>query len=298
MVAAQAIRLGDAQVIVAGGFESMSRAPDLLPEVRTGQRLGHGRLIDSMVHDGLWDCHNDFHMGNTGELVADKYKVSREAQDEYALSSQDKAVAAQENGDFDTEVVAVTVKGRRGDTVDDRDEGPRKGTTMEKLSALRPVFQKDGTVTAGNSSTINDGAAAVIVASETRARELGCEVLATVDAYAVGGTEPRWVMMAPVNALHNLLARTGESIDDFDLFELNEAFAVQAVAVTGELGMPLDKVNVNGGAVALGHPIGASGARVLVTLIHALRKRGGGRGLATLCLGGGNAVAMSITTSA
>jgi len=248
-----------------------------------------------MINDGLWDCHNDFHMGSTAELVAEKYKVSREAQDEYAMHSQQKAVAAQENGAFNDEMIAVKVTGRKGDTVIDTDEGPRKDTTMERLSSLKAAFQKGGTVTAGNASTINDGAAAVLVMSENKAKELGLAVLATIDAYAVGGLEPAWVMMAPVKAVGNLLEKTGDKIDDFDLFELNEAFAVQAVAVTGELGMPLDKVNVNGGAVALGHPIGASGARVLVTLIHALRERGGKRGLATLCLGGGNAVAMSVS---
>jgi acetyl-CoA C-acetyltransferase len=295
MLAAQAIKLGDADVVLAGGFESMSRAPYLLPDVRTGQRLGHGRVVDSMVFDGLWDCHNDFHMGSTAELVADKYKISREAMDEYALGSQEKAIKAMKSGAFKDEIVPVTITSRRGDVIVDADEGPREGTTMEKLAALKPVFKKGGTVTAGNASTINDGAAALLVTSEKKAKELGLEVLATVDEYATGGMEPEWVMMAPVNAVKNLLAKSGDKIDAFDVFELNEAFAVQAVAVTGELGMPLDKTNVNGGAVALGHPIGASGARVLVTLIHALRKRGGGRGLATLCLGGGNAVAMSVT---
>ncbi|MFQ5510426.1 MAG: thiolase family protein [Candidatus Krumholzibacteriia bacterium] len=295
MLAAQAIRLGDAGLIVAGGFECMSQAPYLLPEVRTGHRLGHGNVVDSMINDGLWDCHNDFHMGNTAELVAEKYKVSREAQDEYALASQKRAVAAQESGAFSDEIVAVTVKGRRGDTVVELDEGPRRDSSMDRLSRLKPAFQKDGTVTAGNASTINDGAAAVVVASESRARDLGLPILATIDAYSVGGMEPQWVMMAPLKAVRNLLASTGETIGDFDLIELNEAFAVQAVAVTGELEMPLEKVNVNGGAVALGHPIGASGARLLVTLIHALRKRGAAKGLATLCLGGGNAVAMSVT---
>lgn len=295
MFAAQAIKLGDAETILAGGFENMSRAPYLLPEARTGQRLGHGRVIDSMIADGLWDCHNDIHMGNTAELVADKYKVSREAMDEYAYGSQQKASAAVESGAFKDEIIPVTVKSRKGDVVVDTDEGPRKDTTMEKLASLKPVFKKDGTVTAGNASTINDGAAALLVTSESKAKKLGLPVLATVDAYATGGMEPEWVMMAPVNAVKNLLAKTGEKIDAFDLFELNEAFAVQAVAVTAELGMPLDKTNVHGGAVALGHPIGASGARVLVTLIHALKQRGGGKGLATLCLGGGNAVAMSVT---
>jgi acetyl-CoA C-acetyltransferase len=295
MLAAQAIKLGDGELIVAGGFESMSRAPYLLPDVRTGHRLGHGSVVDSMVHDGLWDCHNDIHMGNTAELVSEKYKVSREAMDEYAYGSQQKASAAIESGAFKDEIIPVTITTRKGQTVIDTDEGPRKDATMEKLASLKPVFKKGGTVTAGNASTINDGAAVALVASETKAKELGLPVLATVDAYAVGGMAPEWVMMAPVNAVKNLLSKTGEKIGDFDLFELNEAFAVQAVAVTSELGMSLEKTNVNGGAVALGHPIGASGTRVLVTLIHALKKRGGGKGLATLCLGGGNAVAMSVT---
>ena len=297
MLAAQAIKLGDAEVVIAGGMENMSLAPYLLPQARVGQRLGHGQLIDSMVNDGLWDCYNDFHMGNTAELVSDKYKVSREAMDEYALGSQQKAAAAMESGAFDDEIVPVTIKSRKGDTIIDKDEGPRADTTMEALSKLKPVFKKDGTVTAGNASTINDGAAALLVMSESKAKALGLDVLATVDAYATGGVEPEWVMMAPVSAVTNLLEKTGETIDDFDLFELNEAFAAQAVAVTGELKMPLDKVNVNGGAVALGHPIGASGARVLVTLIHALKKRGLKKGIATLCLGGGNGVAMSVTTT-
>ena len=242
--------------MIAGGFENMSRAPYLLPGVRAGQRLGHGKVIDSMVNDGLWDCHNDIHMGNTAELVSDKYKVSREAMDEFAFESQRKASAAIESGAFKGEIVPVTMKTRKGEVVIDTDEGPRKDTTMEKLAALKPVFKKGGTVTAGNASTINDGAAAVLVASETKAKQLGLPILARIDAYAVGGVEPQWVMMAPVNAVKNLLEKTGETIDAFDLFELNEAFAAQGVAVAGELSMPLEKTNVNGGAVALGHPIG------------------------------------------
>jgi acetyl-CoA C-acetyltransferase len=295
MLAAQAIQLGDAGVVVAGGMESMSRAPYLLPEARTGQRLGHGHIIDSMVNDGLWDCYNDFHMGNTAELVVEKYKVSREAQDEYALQSHQKAIEAQKRGDFKKEIVAITVPGRKGDTVVDTDEGPREDTTLEKLAKLKPAFKPNGTVTPGNASTINDGAGAVVVMSESKAKALGLPVLAVIDAYAVGGMEPKWVMMAPVNAVGNLLKKTRKTIQEYDLFELNEAFAAQAVAVTAQLEMPIDRVNVNGGAVALGHPIGASGARVLVTLIHALKKRGGGKGIATLCLGGGNAVAMAVT---
>ncbi len=296
MLAALAIKLGDAEMIIAGGMENMTRAPYLLYEARDGFRLGHGKIVDSMVNDGLWDIYNDYHMGNTGELVAEEYKISREEQDEYAAGSQKKAVAAQERGDFKDEIVPVSVPQRKKDPiVVDTDEGPRKGTTTEVLAKLRPAFKKDGTVTPGNASTINDAAAAVLVTSEKKAKELGLPILAAIDAYAVGGMEPKWVMMAPVKAIENLLAKTGEKITDFELIELNEAFAVQAVAVTRELGMPLDRVNVNGGAVAIGHPIGCSGARVLVTLLHAMKKRGAKKGLASLCLGGGNAVAMSVS---
>ena len=296
MLAAQAIKLGDAEMIIAGGMENMTRAPYLLYEARNGFRLGHGKIVDCMINDGLWDIYNDYHMGNTGELVAEEYKISREEQDEYAAGSQKKAVAAQERGDFKDEIVPVSVPQRKKDPiVVDTDEGPRKGTTTEVLAKLRPAFKKDGTVTPGNASTINDAAAAVLVTSEKKAKELGLPILAGIDAYAVGGMEPKWVMMAPVKAVENLLAKTGEKITDFDLIELNEAFAVQAVAVTRELGMPLDRVNVNGGAVAIGHPIGCSGARVLVTLLHAMKKRGAKKGLASLCLGGGNAVAMSVS---
>jgi acetyl-CoA C-acetyltransferase len=296
MLAAQAVKLGDAEMIVAGGMENMTRAPYLLYEARDGFRLGHGKIVDSMVNDGLWDIYNDFHMGNTGELVAEEYKISREEQDEYAFGSQQKAVAAQERGDFKDEIVPISVPRRKKDPIIvDTDEGPRKETTLEALAKLRPAFKKDGTVTPGNASTINDGAAAVLVTSEKKAKELGLPILAKIDAYAVGGMEPKWVMMAPVKAVGNLLEKTGEKITDFDLIELNEAFAVQAVAVTRELGMPLERVNVNGGAVAIGHPIGCSGARVLVTLLHAMKKRDAKKGLASLCLGGGNAVAMSVS---
>jgi acetyl-CoA C-acetyltransferase len=296
VLAAQAIKLGDADMIVAGGMESMSRAPYLLFEARDGFRLGHGKIVDSMVNDGLWDVYNDFHMGNTGEVVAEKYKISREEQDEYAVGSQQKAVEAQERGEFKDEIVPVSVPQRKKDPISfDTDEGPRKGTTLEGLAKLKPAFKKDGTVTPGNASTINDGAAAVIVTSEKKAKELGLPIMAYIDAYAVGGMDPKWVMMAPVKAVGNLLEKTGEKITDFDLIELNEAFAVQAIAVTRELDTPLDRVNVNGGAIALGHPIGCSGCRVLVTLLHAMKKRNAKKGLASLCLGGGNAVAMSVS---
>jgi len=296
MLAAQAIKLGDAEVVIAGGMESMSRAPYLLYEARDGFRLGNGKIVDAMVNDGLWDIYNDFHMGNTGELVADKYKIPREEQDKYAVGSHQKAVAAQERGDFADEIIPVAVPQRKGDPVIvAKDEGPRKDTTLEGLAKLKPAFKKDGTVTAGNASTINDGAAAVLVTSERKAKELGLPVLAYIDAYATGGMEPQWVMMAPVAAVANLLKRTGGKITDFEVIELNEAFSVQAMAVVKEIGAPADRVNVNGGAVAIGHPIGCSGARVLVTLLHAMKKRNAKKGLASLCLGGGNAVAMAVS---
>jgi acetyl-CoA C-acetyltransferase len=296
MLAAQAIKLGDAQVVIAGGMESMSRAPYVLYEARDGYRLGHGKIVDSMVNDGLWDIYNDFHMGNTGELVAEKYKIPREEQDKYAMGSHQKAVAAQERGDFKDEIIPVAIPQKKGDPIIvEKDEGPRKDTTLEALARLKPAFKKDGTVTPGNASTINDGAAAVLVMSETKAKKLGLPVMACIDDYTVAGMEPKWVMMVPVKAVGKLWEKTKTKVSDYDLYELNEAFAVQAIAVTRELGLPLEKVNVNGGAVALGHPIGCSGARVLVTLLHAMKKRGAKRGIASLCLGGANAVAMSVS---
>ncbi len=296
MLAAQAIRAGDAHAVLAGGMENMSLAPYLLPDARAGQRLGNGRLLDAMVNDGLWDCYNDFHMGNTAELVAKKYKVSREAQDEFAVESHRKALAAMKRGDFKDEIVPVSVpQGRKDPIVISEDEGPRADTSVESLAKLKAVFDKEGTVTAGNASTINDGAAVLLVMSESRAKELGLNALAVVEAYTTGGMEPEWVMMAPLKAIGKLLEKTKTRITDYDAIELNEAFSAQGVALIRELKIPTERLNVNGGAVALGHPIGASGARVLVTLVHALKKRGGKRGLASLCLGGGNAVAMSIT---
>ena len=296
MLAAQAIRLGDAHTILAGGMENMSLSPYLLPDARAGQRLGHGRMIDSMVNDGLWDCYNDFHMGNTAELVATTYKVTRDAQDQFAVESHRKAIAAAQSGAFKAEIVPVTIAQAKGDPqVISADEGPRADASVEKLAKLKPVFDKAGSVTAGNASTINDGAAMTLVMSESRAKELGLEILAVIDAYSTGGMEPKWVMMAPLKAVGNLLARTKTRIEDYDLIELNEAFSAQGVALTNELKLDPAKLNVNGGAVALGHPIGCSGTRVLVTLIHAMRKRGAQRGLASLCLGGGNAVAMSVS---
>jgi acetyl-CoA C-acetyltransferase len=292
---AQAIKAGDAGVVIAGGMESMSNAPYALLTARNGFRMGHQQATDLMIHDGLWDLYNDFHMGMTGELVAEKYKISREEQDEYAANSHAKAIAAIEAGRFKDEIVPVEVKTRKGSVTVDTDEGPRADTSVETLARLKPAFKRDGgTVTAGNAPSVNDGAAAVIVASESRAKELGLKSWFSIEAYATGAREPEWVMMAPVKAVRKLLEKTGQSIDDFDLIELNEAFSVQALGVTRELGCDLDKVNVNGGAVALGHPIGASGARILTTLVYAMEERGAETGLAALCLGGGDAVALSV----
>jgi acetyl-CoA C-acetyltransferase len=299
MLAAQSIRAGDADIVLAGGMENMSLAPYLLPDARAGQRLGHGRLVDCMINDGLWDCYNDFHMGNTAELVAKTYGVSREAQDEFAVESHRKAVAAMQRGDFKAEIVPVTVpQGKKDPIIVSEDEGPRADAALDKLAKLKPAFDRDGTVTAGNASTINDGAAILVVMSEKKAKELGLPVLVYVDACTTGGMEPQWVMMAPVKAVGKLLEKTKTRITDYDLIELNEAFSAQGVALTRELKIPPERLNVNGGAVALGHPIGASGARVLVTLIHAMQKRRARRGLASLCLGGGNAVAMSVSLPA
>jgi acetyl-CoA C-acetyltransferase len=293
--AAQAIKVGDYGCIVAGGLESMSQAPYMLPNARNGYRLGHGVLVDLMIHDGLWDVYNDFHMGNTGELVAEKYGISRQEQDEYAYNSHRKAIEAIKAGKFKDEIVPVEIPQRKGDpVVFDVDECPREDTTVEKLAKLRPVFKKDGTVTAGNAPGVNDGASAVVVMSRERAEKLGAKPMARITGYATGGVEPKWVMLAPIEAVKNLFKVTDYKMDDFDLIELNEAFSVQAIATIRELGMDPEKVNVNGGGVALGHAIGSTGCRILVTLLYALKDRGLKKGLATLCLGGGNAVAMSI----
>lgn len=295
MMAAQAVRLGDEDIVVAGGMESMTRAPFLLEKARTGYRLGHGELVDSVIRDGLWDVYNDYHMGNTGEVVAAEYNVSRREQDAWAVGSHAKALAAMDEGRFAAEILPVEIKGHRGEvTLVESDEAPRRGTSMESLAKLRPVFQKDGTVTAGNAPGLNDGAAATLVTSAATAKKLGCQPLARIIGYATAGLEPRLVMMAPEAAVRKMAARIGWSLDDVDLFELNEAFSVQQVAVARALEIPAEKVNVNGGAVALGHPIGASGARVLTTLLFALKDRGKKRGVAALCLGGGNAVAMAV----
>jgi acetyl-CoA C-acetyltransferase len=295
VLGAQAIKANDVGLVVAGGFESMSNTPYALPKARTGFRMGHQQAVDLMVHDGLWDIYNDFHMGITAELVAEKYSIPREEQDAYAVESHAKAVAAQQAGRFAKEIVGVEVKSRKSSVVIDTDEGPRGDCSMESLGRLRPAFKRDGgTVTAGNAPSVNDGAAALVVADADRLADYGAKAWFEIEAYATGPREPEWVMMAPVNAVRKLLEKTGGSIDDYDVFELNEAFSVQAIAVMRELGCDGAKVNVNGGAVALGHPIGASGARILTTLLYAMEDRGAERGLAALCLGGGDAVAMSV----
>jgi acetyl-CoA C-acetyltransferase len=297
MLAAQAIKAGDANCIVAGGMENMSKIPYAMFDARDGMRLGHRQVTDLMVHDGLWDVYNDFHMGMTAELVVDKYEISREAQDEFAANSHIKAVAAINAGKFDKEIVPVEIPQRKGDPiVISKDEGPRDGTTAEGLGRLRAAFKRDGgTVTAGNASTINDGAAAVMVCSEQFAKEHNLTIRCYIDAYATGARDPEWVMMAPVGAVNNLVEKTGKSLDDYGVFELNEAFAAQSLGVVGELGIDQEKVNVHGGAVAIGHPIGASGTRCLVTLIHAMEDRDENNGIVALCLGGGDAVAMAIS---
>ncbi|WP_339844407.1 acetyl-CoA C-acetyltransferase [uncultured Halopseudomonas sp.] len=292
---AQAIRCGDADVIIAGGQESMSLSPHLMPGSRTGLRMGHGKLIDSMIHDGLWDAFNDYHMGITAENLVNKYQISREEQDAFAASSQQKAVAAQEAGRFDTEITPVSVPQRKGEPVQiNRDEQPRSSTTAESLARLRPAFQKDGSVTAGNASGLNDGAAAVLLMSATKAKELGLPVLARIAAYANAGVDPAIMGIGPVSATQRCLQKADWQIADLDLIEANEAFAAQALAVGRELKWDAEKVNVNGGAIALGHPIGASGCRVLVTLLHEMMRRDAKKGLATLCIGGGQGVALAL----
>ena len=294
-LAAQGIITGDSDIVVAGGMESMSNAPYLLTNAREGYRLGNGTIIDSMIQDGLWDVYENIHMGNTGEIVAEKYRVSRERQDEFALNSHRKAVEAMRAGRFKDEIVNVSIPQKRGGpVVVDTDESPRPDATIETLRALKPAFKKDGTVTAGNAPGVNDGAAAVIVTSLERAAQLGTTPMARIMGHAVSGIEPALVMMAPVQAVRKLVDKIGWKLADVDLVELNEAFSVQAIAVTEQLELAPEKVNVNGGAVALGHPIGASGARILVTLLYELRRRQAKRGIAALCLGGGNAVALAV----
>ena len=296
-LAAQAIQTGNSSIVVAGGMESMTNAPYLLPQARKGYRLGNGKVIDSMVHDGLWDIYNDYHMGVTGENVAEKYGITREEQDEFAVNSHRKAVAAWKECRFKSQIVAVEIPAKKkgeAPILFERDESPREDTSIETLRALKPAFKKDGTVTAGNAPGVNDGAAAVVVTSAQRAKELGAQPMVRIVAQATSGVEPKWVMMAPVDAVRKIWEKTGWKKDDVDLYELNEAFSVQALGVMRELGLDLNRVNVNGGAVAIGHPIGASGARVLVTLIYEMTRRNAKRGIAALCLGGGNAVAMAV----
>lgn len=296
MLAAQAIKAGDLKVAVAGGMESMSNAPYYLPTARGGARLGHTQALDAIVWDGLWDHYNNFHMGNTGELVAKKYGITRAEQDAYAVESHRRAVAAQKSGAFDAEIFGVEIKQKKGDPIVVKaDEGPRGDSTVEALAKLRPAFQPEGgTVTAGNASSINDGAAAVVVVDEDYAKAHGLKPLARITGYTTGGLAPEWVMMAPEVATKKLCAMLKCSPADFDLVEMNEAFSVQMVALQRQLEVDPAKWNVHGGAVALGHPIGCSGTRVLVTLLHALQRHGKTRGVAGLCLGGGNAVVMSV----
>ena len=295
MLAAQGIATGDRDIVVAGGMESMSQAPYLLPKGREGFRMGHAQVVDSMIHDGLWCACDNWHMGMTGEAVATKYGVSREAQDAYAVRSHQKAARAAADGAFDAEIVAVPIPQKKGEPVlFARDESVRADTSIEALAKLKPAFDPKGSVTAGNAPGVNDGAAALVVAGADVAAARRLTVRARIIGQATSGLEPKWVMMTPVPAIRTLLGKIGWDIGDVDLFELNEAFAVQAVAVTGELGIPEEKVNVHGGAVALGHAIGSSGARVLVTLLHALERRNLRRGVAALCLGGGNGVALAI----
>jgi acetyl-CoA C-acetyltransferase len=296
-LAAQAIQTGNSDIVVAGGMESMTNAPYLLPQARKGYRLGNSQIIDSMINDGLWDVYNNYHMGNTGENVAEKYGVTREEQDEYALNSHRKAVAAIKECRFKSQILPVEIPPKRkgeAPVLFEKDESPREETTIEALRALKPAFKKDGTVTAGNAPGVNDGGAALVVTSSQRARELGAAPMVRIVAQTTSGVDPKWVMMAPVDAIRQIWKKTGWKNEEVDLYELNEAFSVQAVAILRELELDPKKVNVNGGAVALGHPIGASGARVLVTLIYELIRRNAHKGIAALCLGGGNAVAMAV----
>src|SRR5215210_6609869 len=296
MMAAQGIQLGDADVVVAGGMESMTNAPYLLPKARQGYRLGNAELVDAMIHDGLWCAFENYHMGNTGEVVADRYHVTRAEQDEYALNSHRKAAAAIKAGKFKDEILAVEIPQKKGaPVVLDTDETVREDTSLEALAKLKPAFKKEGgTVTAGNAPGVNDGASALVVTSLERARALGVEPMARIAAQATSGIEPELVMMAPVEAIRKVLEKAGWSLSEVDLIELNEAFAVQAIAIIKELDLDPNKVNVNGGAVALGHAIGQSGSRLLTTMLYEMKRRDVRRGLAALCLGGGNAVAIAV----
>jgi acetyl-CoA C-acetyltransferase len=295
MLASQGIATGDASVVVAGGMESMSNAPYLLARAREGLRMGHGQVIDSMINDGLWCSFENWHMGNAGEVVASECGIGREAQDAYALESHRKAAEAAAAGRFDAEILPVTIPQKKGDAiVFGHDESIRPDTTIEALRALAPAFSKDGTVTAGNAPPVNDGAAALVVTSVERANDLGVSPIARIVAQASSGLDPKHVLMTPVEAIRRVQAKTGWAMRDVDLFEINEAFSVQLIAVLRQLGVDPGKVNVNGGAVALGHPIGASGARILTTLLYALKQRRLTKGIAALCLGGGNGVALAV----
>jgi acetyl-CoA C-acetyltransferase len=295
MMAAQGVQLGDVDIVVAGGMESMSNAPYLIPKAREGYRLGNGELVDSMINDGLWCAFENYHMGCTGEVVADEYKIGRAEQDEFATNSHRKAAAAIKAGKFKDEIVPVEIKQKKGAAlVFDTDETVREDTSVEGLGKLKPAFKPEGSVTAGNAPSVNDGASAVVVTSLQRARELGVEPMAKIVAQATAGVEPRLVMMAPVEAVRKLFKKTGWSPSEVDLFELNEAFSVAAVAVTRELGLDPERVNVNGGAVALGHAIGQSGSRLLTTVLYELKRRDAHRAVVALCLGGGNAVALAV----
>ena len=296
-LAQQAIQTGNSEIVVAGGMESMTNAPYLLPLARKGYRLGDNKIIDSMVHDGLWDMYNDYHMGNTGENVAEKYGITREEQDEYAVNSHRKAVSAIKECRFKDQIVPVELPAKKKGAPPElftKDESPREDTTAEVLRKLKPAFKKDGTVTAGNAPGVNDGASALVVMSAAKAKQLGLKPMARIVAQATSGIDPAWVMMAPVDTVRKLWQETGWKNEDVDLYELNEAFSVAAIAVTRELGLDLGKVNVNGGAVALGHPIGASGARILTTLLYEMIRRDVHKGIAALCLGGGNAVGVAV----
>ena len=297
MLAAQSIQTGNAEIVVAGGMESMSNAPYLMPGARKGYRMGDQKVVDSMVHDGLWCACNDYHMGITGENVAEKHGITREEQDAYAFASHQKAAAAAKAGYFDKEIVPVMIPAKKkggAATEFKHDESVREDTSIEALAALRAAFKKDGTVTAGNAPGVNDAAAALVVMSAAKAKALGIKPLVRLKAQAMSGVDPKWVMLAPVTGVKKVLERAGWALGDVDLFELNEAFSVQALGVMKELGLDASRVNVNGGAVAIGHPIGASGARVLVTLIHEMIRRDAKKGVAALCLGGGNSVALAI----
>lgn len=295
VLAAQAIKSGDADCIVAGGMESMTNCPYILDKARFGFRMFDGKVIDSMVHDGLWDVYNNFHMGNTGEIVAERYNITRKDCDEFAVSSHNKALKATKNGSFKDEIISLEIKPRKGEPyVFDKDEGIRENTSIENLSKLKPFFKENGVVTAGNASQITDGASAVVVMSKDKADKLGIEILAKIKGYNTVGVKPEYVMEAPIPGVKSLLKKMNLSIDDIDLVEHNEAFSSASVALINEIGIDKNKFNVHGGAVAIGHPIGSSGSRILVTLLHSLKKYDKFRGLATICLGGGNAVSMII----